>query len=132
MVRKLVVLIVLSILIMCQGLLAGDYTVALSTHNPTSGVADFANGGYPNIAGGAKIDKIILTNGSVNTVSQVIVLYDTCTSSMTATVSQTYDLPASTGAVTIDYPAHNPLVLTNLGIKKSSASSAVNVNIQYR
>jgi len=132
MIRKLVVLIALFILGICQILSAGDYTVALSTHNPTSGVTDFANGAYPNIAGGAKIDKIILTNGIANTVAQVIIIYDTCTSSITATTAQTYDLPASTGPVTIDFPYQNPLILRNVGAKKSSATSAVNINIQYR
>jgi len=132
MYKRIALLTILSVVCISQAGFGDDYTVALSTHNPTSGVVDFANGGYPNIAGGVKIDKIILTNGILNTVSQVITIYDTCTSSMTATVAQTYDLAASTGPVTINYPAHNPLILRNLGIKKSSATSAVNVNIQYR
>jgi len=132
MFKSIILLIILSIIGISQIGIAGDYTVALSTHNPTAGATDFTNGGYPNIAGGVKIDKIILTNGILNTVAQVITIYDTCTSSITATAAQTYDLAASTGPVTVNYSAHNPLILRNMGMKKSSATSAVNVNIQYR
>jgi len=109
---------------------ADDYTVAVCSFTPTASAHEFTKGAFPNIVAGAKIDKIILSNGGAT--AQVITFYDTCTSSMTATVSMTIDLPAAIGITTIDLPAHNPLVQTNLGIKKSAAGSAVNANIIYR
>lgn len=107
-----------------------DYTVTLSTHNPTSGATDFTNGSYPNISGQVQIDKIIFTNAGAT--AQAITIYDTCTSSSAATAAFQIDLPAAIGHVEVDYPYHNLLTLTSPGIRKSDAGSAVNVNIQYR
>jgi len=129
--RRIAFLVMALCLLFAAGVVfADDYTVAITSHNPVGSAHEFTKGGFPNIVAGAKIDKIILSNGGAT--AQIITFYDTCTSSMTATVSMTIDLPAAIGITTIDLPAHNPLVQTNLGIKKSAAGSAVNANIIYR
>jgi len=129
--RRFIFLVMAICLLIVVGIAyADDYTVAVTSHNPVGSEHAFTKGGFPNITAGAKIDKIILSNGGAT--AQIITFYDTCTSSMTATVSMTIDLPAAIGITTIDLPAHNPLVQTNLGIKKSAAGSAVNANIIYR
>jgi len=133
--KKISLLIVFLVSVMCLLSLVGimraeDYTVAVTSHNPVGSLAGFTKGGFPNITAGAKIDKIILSNGGAT--AQVVILFDTCTSSMVATAAMTVDMPAAIGTLTIDLPFHNPLILTNLGIKKSSAASAVNANIIYR
>jgi len=127
---NVVLLGLICLLIMLGIARAEDYTVAVTSHNPVGSLGGFTKGGFPNIVAGAKIDKIVLSNGGAT--AQVIILFDTCTSSMTATTAMTIDLPAAIGITTIDLPKHNPLILTNLGIKKSSAASAVNANIIYR
>ncbi len=112
---------------------ANDYTLALTTHNPTACLLDFTSGAYPNIAGGTKIDKIVwATNNS--TVAQTLQIYDTCTSSTAATLAYTiyFDTNTDNQITEINFPYYNPLILTSPGFNKSGTGSTVNVNVQYR
>ena len=106
---------------------AGDYTVSLSTYSATGG-SDFALAGYPNIAGGMRIDKIIISNSGATV--QTIDWYDSATSTSTAVLAGTAVI-ASTGTLIIDFPSSNPPQYRNLAIKKSATGSTATATILY-
>ena len=110
---------------------ADDFTVALSTYDVTGSTTDFAAGSYPQVANGLVIDKIEFTN--LGATQQTITMYDDATSTSTASACGTYGIVATAGEmITVDWPYYNPLKVRNLAVKKSSASSVVHMNIQYR
>lgn len=125
--------VVLSLLMVVFALpvLADDYTVALTTFVPTASAGDFVLGAYPNIDNGVRVDKIVISN--LGATAQTITLWDTCTSSTTASTCATFSVVATAGEeIVIDYPYYNPLSVRNLGISKSATGSVVHANIQYR
>lgn len=123
------ILICVSLLLLAGLAHADDYTVALTTCAVKGSTTTFAGAGYPLIADGLKIDKIILANSGDT--MQTINFYDTATSTSAASVALTVVL-SSTGTVQIDYPYHNPLTLRNMAAIKSDTATTVNLNMQYR
>lgn len=109
--------------------MADDYTLALSTYVPTEAAANAT----ADIAGNIKIDMIVLTNAGPH--NQTITIYDLATSSLTARTRFVINIPSNTviNASTITgFPYHNPMVITNMAIRKSSVNSTVNAYILYR
>jgi hypothetical protein len=129
-IKVMLVMIVMALLVMPGLLQADDYTVDITTFDVKGSVADFAKGEYPNIAGGYRIDQIVLSNDTA--VAQTISIYDTATSTTNAVLVAKFQLPATIGDYIIQYPYYNALTGANFAIKKSSASSNVQLNIQYR
>ena len=104
-----------------------DYTVTLSTYvietyDPAATL--------PTLAGGARIDQIAFANSAAQ--SQTISLYDTADSTTTESLAATYILEASSKTSVFDYPYHNPIILRNLAIRKSSTGSDVYMTLIYR
>ncbi len=115
-----------------QKAVALDYTVAITTYVPTDGAAQFAQGAYPNIADNLYFRQLAVSNNSAT--AQTITVYDTCTSSMTATVAFKMDLPATIG--TYWYPAYGELPrkvlqLSNPCITRSSTTGVTQGSFYY-
>lgn len=111
--------------------MSDNYTVNATTFAVTGTTMAFASGGYPNIAGGVKIDQFIFS--STAPFAQTMQIYNNATSTTAATLAATFQLPSSTGNVTINFPYYNPLTLTNFAVRKSTISTTdVHVNVNYR
>lgn len=118
---------------------AGSYTAILSSYTVTSGSTSFT-GEFPSIDGGVLIDKIILSTTNQITSPLAIGIYDVATSTYEATANSYIVMSGSSpyapgqNQVVIDYPAHNPLKLSDPGFYKANGDTthAVHINVQYR
>ena len=111
---------------------ADDFTINLTTFNVASG-GDFALGAYPNISGGAKIQRISLSNDG--DVQQLVQMYTTATS--TSAASLLWQVVLASGSVSVPareftFPWTNSLIGTNIAVKKSQTGSNVYMNINYK
>ncbi len=113
---------------------ADDFTLTLSTINPTSSVADYGAGTFPTVS-----DKMwlrFITIAQSSTTVQTITIYDTCSSSSAATVAYTAYIPATIGNYSIPKDGLFPARLFNLEdmcITKSVAgNAAAQANIFYQ
>ena len=115
-----------------------NYVATLSSFTVASDTTTFATL-YPQISGGAVIDKLVFS--TTNTISTPILigLYDTCTSTTAATVDGYWIITGSntfggSNSVTIDYQYYNPLSVQNPGFFKADGNTGnkVYMNIQYR
>lgn len=124
--KKILALACFAIFI-CAGLTYADtYTVAVDTHTPTT-VQGQADGSFPNIDGGAKIESISIANSAA--VVQTITLYELSSSTTTAAAKATYVIE-STG--TLNIPFISAERIEDLGIIKSTTGSTVNVTVEYK
>ena len=119
-------MLILCLLFVASVGMTASYTVELSTHNPTTAVGQ-TDGSYPNIADGAKIQQIVLTNSGATV--QTVTLYEQSDSSTTANAILTAVLE-STGTLVIPYTATERI--ENFGAKTSATGSTVNMSVQYK
>lgn len=116
---------------------AENYTGRLSTFTVASGTHSFVSV-YPNVAGGMLIDKLTFSTTSPIVTPVLIGVYDHATSTITAAVDAYWVMIGTgtsvlNGGLDINYPAHNPLKLTNPGFfKAQDRSETIYMNIQYR
>lgn len=105
---------------------ADDFDIALTTY-PIAGVVPGAD-----IAGPIKIDMIEI--GNAGTTVQVVTLYELGASSSTISSRMVIDVPSNAvdGPIIINWPYHNPMVVTDFTIRKSTTGTVVNAYILYR
>jgi len=137
---KVVMIVALVFAPMMAG--AQNYTVVLSSFDITTDTTTF-EAMYPNIAGGVAIDKIILNTTNTVTTPILIGVYDTGDTTPTATADM-YLILAGTSAVVgsgclgnqtiVDFPANNPLVLTNPTFYKADGDTThkIRIDVIYR
>lgn len=118
--------IALSLVLLPGQVKADDFDIAVSSL-PIAGVAPGAD-----ITGPIKIDMITLTNGG--TTVQIVTLYELGASSSTISSRMVVDVPSNAvdGPIIVNWPYHNPMVVTDFTIRKSAAGSVVNAYILYR
>ena len=121
---------------------AGNYTVVLSSFDITTDSTTFETL-YPNIAGGVAIDKIVLCTTHTVTTPILIGIYDKGDDTTTAT-NDFYAILAGTSAVVgsgclgnqtiIEFPANNPLIMTNPAFYKADGDTThkIHISVQYR
>ncbi len=106
-----------------------DYTVALTTYTVDGSTADFALGGYPNITGPARIDKIYISNNS--NVVQNVQMYDLATTTTAATLNWE-GVVAASGTLTVDYPQFNSYKVVSPAFRRSSTNGTTRIQLKYR
>lgn len=122
------VMLVVCLLFVAGIAVADDYTVTLSTYDVVGSTTDYTAGAYPNIAAGAKINRLIFTNAG--STIQTISCYDTATSTTLAAISLSVVLP-TTGTVQVGYALGAPFIQTNFAVKKSATGSVVTMSVNY-
>ena len=106
---------------------AGNYAVALSTYVPTESLGSFTSSGHPQISGNLYVRKLTLSN--IGGEAQTVTLYNTSTSSLTATVAG-YWIVAASSTLQVDL-LPRALQLTSPGWQKLSADTTVYINVNY-
>lgn len=109
---------------------SADYTVTLTTYVPTASAADFTLGAYPNITSTVQVRGLFLANGGN---AETVRIYDTCTSSLTATLAMTIIIPSSStwpSGAGQQFPARL-FILTNPCINKVSTTNEVKATWIY-
>ena len=137
--KKLFLILAVCVALLMPGVVSASntgysYTVTLDTYAVTGDTSTWPSGSWPNIAGGGRVDKIIVTNASSTTI-QTVTFYDTATTTTTLTTKMTVVANGvqDGGTIQLDYPFHNTFKFSSgLVIKKSSASSVVTVTVIYR
>jgi hypothetical protein len=122
--RKLALLVCL--LFVAAFVSANNYTVAVSTYNPTEELGQEA-ASYPAISGGVRVQQIIITNSGATV--QTVTVYELSGSSLTATAVAVAVLE-TTGTLVIPYTAAERI--EDIAVTKSATGSTVNVSIQYK
>ena len=108
------------------------YVVTVSTFIPTGSAGEFTSGGYPNIAGGAKIRHFSLTNESAT--AQTVTIYKNCTSYTAASEIGSFTMPATIGTYQVfpDIITLDIYQVNNFCLRKSATGSVVRANILYQ
>lgn len=134
--KKLIFTLIAS-LFLAGSVMAKNYSVVLETYTVLSDTTNFA-ATYPNIAGGAMIDKIVFTTTNTISTPVLITAYDTATSTTAASVDGYWVLSGTTttgsNTVEMDYPYANPLIYTKPGFFSNTSKATVKVymTIIYR
>lgn len=107
---------------------ADDFDIALTTNVPTASAANAT----ADIAGNIKIDKITISNSGTSV--QVVTVYELATSSTTASSRLVIDVPSNAvdGPIILDWPYHNPMIVSNFAVRKSTVGTVINAYILYR
>ena len=108
---------------------AENYTVELTTYGVAGTTTSWGGYPYPLIKGGVKIDKIIIRNASIT--PQTIKFYSATTSTTTATEELSLIVSSST-TLQVPFDYYNPLVISNIGVNKSSTADECDLNLIYR
>jgi len=130
---------IVGLLFLVGAVQAKNFTVSLTTFVPSnaSGSAEDFLSEFPNISGGAKIDKLIFTTTNTITSPILITAYDTAKTTQAATIDGYWVMPETSSAthtLVIDYPAHNPLIYTNPAFVSNTAAATATIllTIIYR
>ena len=127
------IIVCLLVIFSTKKIVAQDYTVALTTYTVDAGTTNFMLGGYPNIAGGVKIDQIVFSNTGEQ--QQFVQIYDLGDSSQTAVVAFQVMIPTNStpmDPVIVNWPFFNRLKLRNMAAKQLSTGSTVWMNVNYK
>lgn len=119
-------LLVISLCFVAAIVSADNYTAAVSTYNPTENNGQIA-GTFPDIADGARIQQIIITNSGATV--QTVTVYEKSDSSDTANAIAVAVLE-STGTFVLPYTSAERV--ENIAVRKSATGSTVNVSYQYK
>jgi hypothetical protein len=125
---SILVVMLLPALVLADGVI--PYYVAATTYVVTEITPT-----VPQIAGTARIEKILISN-SLPEVLQTVTFYENATSTIAVTTAFAVDIATTShpdGIVQIQFPIHSDyLKLVNPCVRKSSTGSTVRVTIFYR